>query len=129
MTGTTPRLDDGEQRLTALWEHDLDDAAAEPKTADDAITALFSSSPDGEAHISPGETTGSTRRSAPDPGRQRAQARSRRRRAHPPHRLLGAGAAVAAAAVLFVALDWFGEHPDSVATKTRPQAGHAATAG
>ena len=131
MTGTTPRLDDGEQRLTALWEHDLDDAAADPKTADDAIAALFSSSPDGGAHTSPRETTERARRSAPDPGSQRAQARSRRRRSHLPHRLLGAGAAIAATfavALLIVAPDWFGEHPDSVATKPRPQPGQAATA-
>ena len=134
VTGTTPRLDDGEQRLTALWEHDLDDAAADPKTADDAIAALFSSSPDGEAHTSPRETTGRTRRSAPRPGSQRAQARSRRRRAHLPHRLPEVSAArsrgrlAVAFALLIVAPDWFGEHPDSVATKARPQAGHAATA-
>ena len=129
VTGTTPRLHDGEQRLTALWEHGLDDAAAEPKTADDAIAALFSSSPDGEAHTSPRETTGRTRRAAPDPGSQRAQARSRRRRSHLPHRLFGAGAAVAAAvALLVLAPDWFGEHPDSVATKAHPQASHTAAA-
>ena len=123
------RLDDGEQRLAALWEHDLDDAAADAKTADDVIAALFSSSPDGEAQTNQRASTSRTRRSTSRASGQRRHARARPRRAHLPHRLLGAGAAVAAAfALLFVAPNWFGEHPDSVATKARPPAGHAATA-
>ena len=123
------RLDDGEQRLAALWEHELDDAAADAKTADDVIAALFSSSPDGEAQTNQRASTSRTRRSTSRASGQRRHARARPRRAHLPHRLLGAGAAVAAAfALLFVAPDWFGEHPDNVATKARPQAGHAATA-
>ena len=123
------RLDDGEQRLAALWEYELDDAAADAKTADDVIAALFSSSPDGEAQTNQRASTSRTRRSTSRASGQRRHARARPHRAHLPHRLLGAGAAVAATfALLIVTPDWFGEHSDNVATKARPQAGHAATA-
>ena len=123
------RLDDGEQRLAALWEYELDDAAAEAKTADDVIAALFSSSPDGEAPANQRASTSRTRRSTSRPSGQRAHARARPRRAHLPHRLLGSGAAVVATFALLIATpDWFGEHSDNVAPKARPQAGHAATA-
>ena len=66
------QLDDGDQRLAALWEHELDDAAADAKTADDVIAALFSSSPDDEAHTKQRATTSRTRRSRSRPSGQRS---------------------------------------------------------
>jgi hypothetical protein len=115
---STSRLDEDEQRLAALWEHESEDGAAHTESADDAIAALFSSSPDDAAHVRP--TARRTRRCSTRPGVHRSHARARPPRLPTPRRLLVLGVAVVAALVIaFVAPGAFTGAPDGATDRIR----------
>ncbi len=97
VTLTTPRLDDDEQRLAALWEHGVVDDAAPTVAHDDAITTLFASACD---------TATPTPAARPRPRRsvRAQQPRVRTRHTTRPRRRQLAGAAVGVLAAVTVAI-------------------------
>ena len=93
---TTPQLDD-EQRLAALWEHDVDDDGAHTASHDDARATLFATARD---TATAAHTTRPRRRRSARP--QQSRRRTRPPRRAQPRRL--AGAAISALAALTVVI-------------------------
>ncbi|MEY2517512.1 MAG: hypothetical protein QOJ89_4870, partial [bacterium] len=98
---SAPQLDEDEQRLAALWEPEFEADAAKVET-DDAIAALFSTSPDDAAQTPPRAAASRTRRATTRTRGQRSRAGSQPRRPSAPRRLLAAGALATVAALLAV---------------------------
>jgi hypothetical protein len=123
VASSTPRLDEDERRLVALWEYESKDGAAHTESADDAVAALFSSSLGGAPRTDVRPAASRTRRSATRPAGQRSHARPRPHRQPAPRRLRGVGAVVAAALhVAFAIPGAFTGAPDSATDQIRHRA-------
>lgn len=108
---STPRLEDDEQRLAALWEHDFDSSAADAEAQDDATATLFATAEQAHAGTSPHRAPGGSRAGTHPRQERRAQRR----------RLAGAAVGVLTASVLAVVALTTPRTPDDM-SNPRPRA-------
>ncbi len=123
MSLSTPRLDDDDQRLAALW-----DGAPEAEEGDDGIDALFSSSHDDAEQKIPRAATRMRRRYSFHREGRPSRSRPRPLRAPQSPWLLGAAAAVAAAGALILVAPRPFDSPHTPTTDRRQPSGRTVPA-
>jgi hypothetical protein len=120
---TTSQLDD-EQRLAALWEHDVDDDESYTASHEDARATLFASACD---TATAAHTTRPRRRRSARP--QQSRVRTRPPRRAQPRRLAGAAISVLAALAVVIVTDGTPTGtPSDDTSKPTPQAVHTVPA-